>query len=104
MLRYFGGVELSAVKIHGMGGAVPAMQVNTQHNLDPTRRFPSICLLDGDQADSADASAGVFVLPGTGAPEAHVFARVHDKIDELANRLAVSLHLQSSDQDRVSRS
>jgi energy-coupling factor transporter ATP-binding protein EcfA2 len=101
MLRYFGGVELSAVKVHGMGGAVPAMQVNAQHNVDPTRRFPSICLLDGDQADSADAAAGVFVLPGTGAPEAHVFARVHDKIDELANRLAVSLHLQSSDQDRV---
>jgi ABC-type multidrug transport system ATPase subunit len=32
-LRYHGGVELDAVKVHGMGGAGPAKKVNEQHNL-----------------------------------------------------------------------
>jgi len=46
-LRYHGGLEIDAVKVHGMGGAGPAMKVNEQHNLDPTAAFPSVCLVDG---------------------------------------------------------
>jgi predicted ATPase len=38
-LRYRGAVELEAIKIHGMGGATPAILVNRQHNLDPTAQF-----------------------------------------------------------------
>jgi hypothetical protein len=101
ILRFHGGIETRAIKVHGMGGASSAIRVNSQHNIDPTRRFPSICLLDGDQGASMDADSGVFLLPGAASPERHVFSRVHDKIDQLANRLAVSLLLTSADQQRV---
>ena len=59
-LRQVDGIEMDAVKIHGMGGAVPARTVTRQHNLDPTRTFDSICVLDGDQ--QADPSDSVYVL------------------------------------------
>jgi hypothetical protein len=101
ILRYYGQVELAAVKVHGMGGATAAIKVNEQHNVDPTRQFSSVALLDGDQSAHIDSSRAIFALPGIASPEAHVFGRVNEKIDELANKLAVSLLLTSADQDRV---
>ncbi len=99
-LRY-GGVEMDAVKVHAMGGYGPAITVNEQHNEDPTAQFKSLCLLDGDQRDKADANARVFVLPGDQPPESHVFQRVVDRLDNEAARLALSMQLPSGSQDRV---
>jgi predicted ATPase len=101
LLRFFGGVEGEAIKVHGMGGAVPAIKVHEQHNFDPTNPFPSICVLDGDQGVLADPARSIYTLPGPDAPEAHVFAAVHDQIDQVAARLAVALQLPSAAQDRV---
>ncbi len=95
------GIAMTAIKIHAMGGANPAMQVNKHHNLDPTSSFPSICVLDGDQAALANAQHNIFVLPGTTSPEAHVFDFIHDKLDGLAAKLAVMLGLPISEQERV---
>jgi hypothetical protein len=100
-LRYEGGVELDAVKIHGMGGAGPAITVNKQHNLDPTASFPSVCLVDGDKADEASGEKRVFVLPGSADPEAHVFDAVLEKLDTEAARLTLSMQLPSGQQNRV---
>lgn len=100
-LRYHGGIELDAVKIHGMGGADPAIKVNEQHNIDPTSAFPSVCLVDGDQAAKVNHERRVYALPGDGAPEAHVFEVVHDRLEHVAARLAVSMQLPTSAQDRV---
>lgn len=100
-LRYHGGIELDAVKIHGMGGADPAIKVNEQHNLDPTSKFPSICLVDADQADKADADRRIFALPGHSAPEAHVFDIVYSRLEHVAARLTVSMQLPTSAQERV---
>ena len=102
-LRYAGDFELSAVKIHRMGGANPAISVNEQHNLDPTSTFPSVCVLDGDKPDDADASKGVFLLPGTGHPEQHVLDQVVSRLDKVAARLTVSMQLPASEQERVKR-
>jgi energy-coupling factor transporter ATP-binding protein EcfA2 len=100
-LRYYGNVEIDAIKVHRMGGAGPAMKVSEQHNLDPTAAFPSICLLDGDQSGSIDPDRRIYALPGDTAPEAHVFARVLDRLDTLAAKLTVSMQLPASQQDRV---
>lgn len=100
-LRYYGGVELAAIKVHRMGGAGPAIKVNEQHNLDPTVTFPSVCILDGDKADSADPSKGIYLLPGDADPEAHVLARVLERIDVLAAKLTVSMQLPTNQQERV---
>lgn len=100
-LRYHGGVELDAIKIHGMGGAHPAITVNEQHNADPTARFPSVCLVDGDKREEMDEAARVFALPGEQSPEAHIFQRVLDRLDVDAARLTVSMQLPPSAQERV---
>ena len=100
-LRYHGNVEMDAVKIHGMGGADPAIAVNEQHNLDPTSTFPSAAILDGDQRGRANGDARVFALPGESSPEAHVFDVVLDALDTVAARLTVSLQLPPSLQQRV---
>jgi predicted ATPase len=100
-LRYFRGLEVEAVKVHAMGGATPAIQVNDQHNLDPTATFPSISIVDGDKKDVVDPEKKVFALPGDSAPEAYVFDRISAKIDELAAKLTVSMQLPSSMQQRV---
>jgi hypothetical protein len=84
-----------------MGGADPAIKVNEQHNLDPTAKFPSICLIDADQADKADVDRRIFALPGQGDPEAHVFDVVYDRLDGVASRLTVSMQLPNSSQERV---
>ena len=102
-LRYHGGVELDAVKIHGMGGSDPAIQVNRQHNLDPTASFPSVCILDGDQSALTDPDNRVFSLPGTTSPEAHVFDAVVQKLDRVAARLALSIQFPTDAQERVKR-
>jgi predicted ATPase len=100
-LRHHGNVELDVVKIHGMGGASPAVKVNQQHNLDPTAAFPSVCIVDGDQPHVVDHENAVFQLPGQGDPEAYVFDRVLEHIDTQAARLTVSMQLPPSQQARV---
>lgn len=100
-LRDHGGVELEAVKIHGMGGADPAIKVNQQHNIDPTRQFSSVCILDGDQAGRESASDLIFLLPGDSSPEAHVLGRVIDRLDTAAAKLALRLQLSVHQQERV---
>lgn len=100
-LRACGDVEINAIKVHSMGGAGPAVKVNEQHNLDPTSSFPSICLLDGDQTSLADATKKIYLLPGDGSPEAHVFGAIVDALDRVAARLTVSMQLATSQQERV---
>ena len=98
-LRQVDNIELDAIKIHGMGGPVPARTVNHQHNVDPTRTFDSICILDGDQ--TADHSDNVFVLPGTTYPENYVFDNILTNIDPLAAKLTVMLGLRVEQQEWV---
>jgi ABC-type phosphate transport system ATPase subunit len=100
-LRHHGGIEIDAVKIHGMGGADPAIKVNHQHNVDPTSSFPSVCFIDTDQAGKADPAQRIFALPGHADPEVHVFDVVHDRLDHVAAKLAVSMHLPTGSQERV---
>jgi energy-coupling factor transporter ATP-binding protein EcfA2 len=102
-LRASGGIELDAIKIHAMGGYSPAIQVNEQHNLDPTSSFPSVCVLDGDHAEMEDDARKIFHLPGDGAPETYVYDRVLENIDAVAARLTVSMQLPSARQEDVKR-
>jgi ABC-type multidrug transport system ATPase subunit len=100
-LRYAGSVEMDAIKIHAMGGANPAVTVNEQHNLSPASKFPSVCLVDGDQQALVDPGKAVYALPGTRAPESHIFDSVVSVLDTVAARLTVSMQLPPSVQERV---
>lgn len=100
-LRVHGGIELDAVKVHSMGGADPAIQVNQQHNIDPTRQFASVCVLDGDQSGRESREDLIFCLPGDSLPEAHVLDRVMERLDAVSPKLALRLQLTVHDQERV---
>ncbi|WP_459549910.1 ATP-dependent nuclease [Nocardia sp. X0981] len=100
-LRTHGGIEMEAIKIHAMGGASPAIKVTVQHNADPTSTFPAICFVDGDQASEVDPDNRIFTLPGSASPEAHVFHCVERRLDELAARLTLALHLPIERQEEV---
>ena len=98
-IRQLPGVEMDSIEIHSMGGEGPARRVNHQHNLDPTRSFDSICILDGDQA--ADPDDSVYTLPGDTYPENYVLEVVLAKLDTLAARLTVMLGLRIEQQEWV---
>ncbi len=103
-LRYRGGIEIDAIQIHAMGGEDPAKKVNEQHNKDPSSKFPSVCVLDGDQFGKFVPTSSEFMLPGQGlSPETHVFESVADKIDTIVAKLTLSLQLPTSEQDRVAK-
>ncbi|MFF4433047.1 ATP-dependent endonuclease [Streptomyces sp. NPDC001513] len=102
-LRTHGDVELDEIKVHELLGADSAIKMNEQHNIDPTAPFPSVCILDGDQSDHADPTKGIFVLPGASSPEAHVLDRVMQRLDTVAGRLTLALHLGLHEQERVKR-
>lgn len=94
-------VPLDVVKVHSMGGANPAVEVNRQHNVDPTSSFPSICFVDGDRPDLVKPAENVLALPGQSDPESHVFEVVRGALDSEAGRLTVALQLPTSEQGRV---
>lgn len=48
MLRRQGDVAIEGVEVHAMLGDAIAVEVNKHHNIDPSRRFPSVCFVDGD--------------------------------------------------------
>lgn len=84
-------VSLDGIHIHGMGGHGNARAVNKQRNLDPASTFPSICVLDGDQADKKSDVERVFVLPGSGAPDAYVYDWICDNLESNSARLTAAL-------------
>ena len=45
----------------------------------------------------------MFSLPGDRPPEAYIFDKVIERLDEVAARLTVSMQLPSSEQERVKR-
>jgi len=100
-LRYHGGVALDAVTIHAMAGDAAAVKVNEFHNLSPVRRFPSVCIIDGDSRQTESEGKAVYRLPGEG-PETYIYHRVLDRIDECAAKLAVALQLPIETQSKVS--
>lgn len=101
-LRYFGNVELDAVKVEHLGGSGTAIKVHNNRKIDPTITVPSICYIDGDAVQSADPDSLVFKLPGT-TPELFIFDRVLDKLNELAAKIANSIHLPITQQASVIR-
>ena len=90
ILRQAGNVAVDHIQVHGMEGDGTAVSVNRYHQLDPSSRVPSVCLIDGDSRQQEDASAGVFRLPGQ-SPEAYVFDEVMAAWDAIGGKLSVAL-------------
>jgi putative AbiEii toxin of type IV toxin-antitoxin system len=100
MLRSERVAVMDLIEIHATEGDGIAVAINKHHNQDPSSRFPSVCMLDGDSKQAESKADMVFKLPGQ-TPESTVFAGVIDRIDECSGKLAVALHWKYEDEKRV---
>jgi len=95
------GVDLSAVAIHGLGGAEQAIKIQEARLKDPTAGVPSVVFLDGDKADKENEANRIYLLPGGDDPEVHVYGVVLSDLDNQAAKLTAALNLPLDQQNRV---
>lgn len=93
-------IAFDAIEVYPMGGDGTAVKVNDYHNLDPSNKVKSICIIDGDSRQVEDPDKLVFRLPGE-APELHVFDEVLDKLEDCAPILAVRVMRKYADAEAV---
>jgi len=96
-------IDIPGIVIHGVGGAGQATKLTKYHNDNPTIAFPALCVLDGDQRleGQEGQTPKEIYFPGTSDPEAYVFEKVVDRLDELLGRLTVMMQLPPTEQQRV---
>lgn len=70
----------NSLEIHAMAGDGTAVAINKYHNNDPSVKFKSICIIDGDSKQQDTETDKVFRLPGE-SPEKYIY----DKVVELIN-------------------
>ena len=100
ILRSDKAVAMDAINVYPMNGDGTAVKANKYHNLDPSNKVKSICIIDGDSKQKDDPSEGVFRLPGE-APELYVFDEVVDKIDICSGMLAVRFMREFTDAPEI---
>lgn len=100
ILRTDTSIALDAIEIYAMGGDGTAVKTNEHHNLDPSTKVKSICIIDGDSKQRENDAKKVFRLPGE-APELHVFDEIVDKLDECSAILAVRCMREYKDANEV---
>lgn len=93
-------IAFDAIEVYPMGGDGTAVKVNEYHNIDPSNKVKSICIIDGDSRQMDDPDKRVFRLPGD-APELHVFDEVLDKTENCAPILAVRVMRKYTDAESV---
>ncbi|WP_179404086.1 ATP-dependent nuclease [Burkholderia guangdongensis] len=100
MLRQSGNIAVDHIQVHGMEGDGTAVAMNRYHRLDPSSKFPSICVIDGDSKQGESAEGGVFRLPGQ-SPESFVFDEVMSAWDSFGGKLSVALLQRFENADKV---
>ena len=75
---------LQEVEIHYMAGDGTAVAINKNHNQDPSSRFQSICIIDGDSRQHESETEKVYRLPGE-CPERYIYDSVFELIKDPHN-------------------
>lgn len=83
-----------------MEGDGTAVRVNRDHNIDPSIRQPSVCLIDGDSRQDAKDADDVYRLPGE-SPESYIYDKVLAKLHDISGELAVALLRPYEEETRV---
>lgn len=102
LLRSIPDVAMDAISIHAMQGDSIAARVHKDHNLDPSVKQKSICVVDGDSQVNESIKDLIFKLPGE-SPEAYIFEKIFEKLDQLVGELAVALLRPYEEQDRIEK-
>jgi hypothetical protein len=90
------------IEVHAVSGDGNAVRIHRNRLDDPSARYKSICVIDGDSRQLENNGTGVFRLPGS-QPEAQVFNDVCARLGENIALLTVSLQLPPTKQDLVGR-
>lgn len=72
------------IEIHFMSGDGTAVKINKHHNQDPSSKFPSICIIDGDSQQQESDEDKVFRLPGQ-SPEKYIYDQVLSLVNNPAD-------------------
>lgn len=83
-------IARDAISIHPMKGDGTAVKVHRSHNLDPSVKQKSICIIDGDSEQLENSRDLIFRLPGQ-CPESAVYDKIVQSIDSVSGQLAISL-------------
>lgn len=102
ILRSLDSVALDNIQIHSLSGDGNAVNVHKYHNIDPTvsKKFPSVCFLDGDSQQKENSKDFIFRLPGQ-SPESFIYTSVQEKLDEYKVILSVALQKKPEFADKL---
>lgn len=96
ILQMTGNIARDLIEIYPMsesfeyGNDSTAVTLNKHHNADPSRRVPSICIIDGDSQQKTNSLEYVFRLPGK-QPEQFIYDSVVDKLSEYGGKLTIAM-------------
>ncbi len=88
IFRSDNSIANDAIEVYAMGGDGTAVNANKYHNLDPSSKTKSICIIDGDSKQKDNPEVNVYRLPGE-EPELCVFNQIMDKLDSCSGILSV---------------
>lgn len=89
ILREKLGVAYDQIEVHAVHGDGNAVKTHNGHLNNPSIKFKSLCIIDGDSSQAENIALGIYRLPG-GQPELSVFESVKKNIDENIAILTVS--------------
>lgn len=96
----------NSIEVHAMSGDGTAVAVNKYHNEDPSVRFKSICIIDGDSRQNDSPEKNIYRLPGE-SPEKYIYEKVKEVISNPNNskigELSLLLQKKYEDSDMVKR-
>lgn len=96
------GADYDQIEVHAVHGDGNAVNTHRGHMNNPSVRFKSLCILDGDSQQNEDSDADIIRLPGT-QPELAVFEGIRNRLDSDLAVLTVSCQRAPEAQNLVSQ-
>jgi len=92
--------DYDQLEVHAVAGDGNAVSIHKSHTANPSIKFKSLCIIDGDSSQISDDSIGILRLPGT-KPERSVFDDILKNVDTILAILTVSCQLPPESQYQV---
>lgn len=92
--------DYDQLEVHAVAGDGNAVSIHKSHAANPSIKFKSLCIIDGDSSQDSDETKGILRLPGT-QPERSVFDNILQNINSILALLTVSCQLPPGSQEHV---
>ena len=88
------------LEVHAVAGDGNAVRIHKNRLNDPTAKYRSLCVIDGDSQKVENSDEGIYRLPGI-QPEAEVFRAIYENLTVNGALLTVALQLPPEKQSTV---